>query len=207
MVHSVPTGQLVFSSRPVVRTVRYVIQLVNTSGQVGEYFVHRVRQFIWPSPSWRKERARTDFFNIITHGQFIFMHCYFVCRKIDASSIIIRQLKTAPARAFIFSGNVVGFQRATYASQYTTSQFRSAHAHARSRADLLRSTRITSTSLNMHVMLAYASELRGCSSVASTWLQMWLGEFKRMPVNNIWLSKNCTYTVLFSASCFLSKLT
>ena len=52
--------------------------------------------------------------------------------------------------------------------QYTTSQFRSAHAHARSRADLLRSTRITSTSLNMHVMLAYASELRGCSSVAST---------------------------------------
>ena len=57
------------------------------------------------------------FFNIITHGQFIFLHCYFVCRKIDASSIIIRQLKTAPARAFIFSGNVVGFQRATYASQ------------------------------------------------------------------------------------------
>ena len=117
MVYSVPTGQLVFSSRPVVRTVRYVIPLVNTSGQVGEYFVHRVRQFIWPSPSWRKERARTDFFNIITHGQFIFLHCYFVCRKIDASSIIIRQLKTAPARAFIFSGNVVGFQRATYASQ------------------------------------------------------------------------------------------
>ena len=30
MVHSVPTGQLAFSSRPVVRTVRYVIQLVNT---------------------------------------------------------------------------------------------------------------------------------------------------------------------------------
>ena len=46
MVHSVPTGQLVFSSRPVGRTVRYVIQLVNTSGQVGEYFIHRVRQFI-----------------------------------------------------------------------------------------------------------------------------------------------------------------
>ena len=57
------------------------------------------------------------FFNIITNGQFIFLHCYFVCRKIDASSITIRQLKTAPARAFIFSGNVVGFQRATYASQ------------------------------------------------------------------------------------------
>ena len=117
MVYSVPTGQLVFSSRPVVRTVRYVIPLVNTSGQVGEYFVHRVRKFIWPSPSWRKKRARTGFFNIITQGQFIFLHCYFVCRKIDASSIIIRQLKTAPARAFIFSGNVVGFQRATYASQ------------------------------------------------------------------------------------------
>ena len=58
-----------------------------------------------------KRSARTYFFNIITHGQFIFLHCYFVCRKIDASSIIIRHLKTAPARAFIFSGNVVGFQR------------------------------------------------------------------------------------------------
>ena len=53
-------------------------------------------------------------------------------------------------------------------TEYTTSQFRSAHAHARSLADLLRSTRITSTSLNMHAMLAYASELRGCSPVAST---------------------------------------
>ena len=42
------------------------------------------------------------FFNIITQGQFIFLHCYFVCRKIDASCIIIRQLKTAPARAFCF---------------------------------------------------------------------------------------------------------
>ena len=117
MVHSVPTGQLVFSSRPVVRTVRYVIQLVNTSGQVGEYFVHRVRQFIWPSPSWRKKHARTDFFNIITQGPFICLHYYFVCRTIDARSIIIRQLETASARAFIFSGNIVGFQRATYASQ------------------------------------------------------------------------------------------
>ena len=39
MVYSVPTGQLVFSSRPVVRTVRYVLPLVNTSRQLGEYFV------------------------------------------------------------------------------------------------------------------------------------------------------------------------
>ena len=37
MVHSVPTRQLVFSSRPVVRTVRYVIPVVGTIGQVGEY--------------------------------------------------------------------------------------------------------------------------------------------------------------------------
>ena len=64
-----------------------------------------------------KNVPEQTFFNIITHGQFIFLHCYFVCRKIDASSIIIRQLKTAPERAFIFSGNVVCFQRATYASQ------------------------------------------------------------------------------------------
>ena len=64
-----------------------------------------------------KRTCQNRLFNIITHGQFIFLHCYFVCRKIDASSIIIRQLKTAPARAFIFGGNVVGFQRATYASQ------------------------------------------------------------------------------------------
>ena len=46
MVYSVPTGQLVFSSHPVVRTVRYILPLVNNSGLVGEYFVHRVRQFI-----------------------------------------------------------------------------------------------------------------------------------------------------------------
>ena len=64
-----------------------------------------------------KRTCQNRFFNRITQGQFIFLHCYFVCRKIDASSIIIRQLKTAAARAFIFSGNVVGFQRATYASQ------------------------------------------------------------------------------------------
>ena len=47
----------------------------------------------------------------------IVLHCYFVCGKIDASSIIIWQLKTASARAIISSGNVVVFQRATYASQ------------------------------------------------------------------------------------------
>ena len=29
MVYSVPTGQLVFSSRPVLKTVRYVLPLVN----------------------------------------------------------------------------------------------------------------------------------------------------------------------------------
>ena len=62
MVYSVPTGQLIFSSRPVARTVRYVLPLVNSSGQVGEYFVHRVPQFIRHSPSWRKKRARTDLF-------------------------------------------------------------------------------------------------------------------------------------------------
>ena len=39
MVHSLPTRQVVFSSRPVVRTIRtmYFIPLVRTSGQVGEY--------------------------------------------------------------------------------------------------------------------------------------------------------------------------
>ena len=46
-----------------------------------------------------KNVPEQTFFNIITHGQFIFLHCYFVCRKIDASYIIIRQLKTAPACA------------------------------------------------------------------------------------------------------------
>ena len=81
VVYSVPTGQLVFTSRPVVRNVRYVLPLVNTSGQVGEYLVHLVRQFIWPSPSWRNKHTRTDFLNIITQGPFIFLHCYFVCRQ------------------------------------------------------------------------------------------------------------------------------
>ena len=61
-----------------------------------------------------KNRARIDF---LIYKPCIVLHCYFVCRKIDASSIIIRQLKTASACAFIFSGNVVVFQRATYASQ------------------------------------------------------------------------------------------
>ena len=90
MVHSVLTGQLVFSSRPVVRTVRYVIPLVNTSEQVGEYLVLRVRQFMRPSPSWRKKLARRDFFN---EGPCIFLHCYFVYRKRNPSSIIIRSTK------------------------------------------------------------------------------------------------------------------
>ena len=46
-----------------------------------------------------------------------------------------------------FGGNVyyVTMQITFPIPEYTTSQFRSAHAHARSRADLLRSTRITST--------------------------------------------------------------
>ena len=62
MVHSVPTRQLVFSSRPVVRTVRYVIPLVGTSGQVGEWFVVRVRQFMRPSPSRRKQNVPEEIF-------------------------------------------------------------------------------------------------------------------------------------------------
>ena len=53
MVCSLPSGQFVFSSRPVVKTVRYFRPLVGTSGQLGEYFVRRVRQFLRPSPSWR----------------------------------------------------------------------------------------------------------------------------------------------------------
>ena len=75
MVCSVPSGQLVFSSRPVVKTVRYFRPLVGTSGQLGEYFV---RQFMRPSPSWRGEMYQKRFFNLLTRGQCMFMHCYFV---------------------------------------------------------------------------------------------------------------------------------
>ena len=78
MVCSVPSGQLVFSSRPVVKTVRYFRPLVGTSGQLGEYFVRRVRQFMRPSPSWRGEMYQKRFFNLLTRGQCMFMHCYFV---------------------------------------------------------------------------------------------------------------------------------
>ena len=78
MVCSVPSGQLVFSSRPVVKTVRYFHPLVGTSGQLGEYFVRRVRQFMRPSPSWRGEMYQKRFLNLFTRGQCMFMHCYVV---------------------------------------------------------------------------------------------------------------------------------
>ena len=69
MACSVPSGQFVFSSRPVVKTVRYFRPLVGTSGQLGEYFVRRVRQFMRPSPSWRGEMYLKRFFNLLTRGQ------------------------------------------------------------------------------------------------------------------------------------------
>ena len=78
MACSVPSGQFVFSSRPVVKTVRYFRPLVGTSGQLGEYFVRRVRQLMRPSPSWRGEMYQKRFFNLLTRGQCRFMHCYFV---------------------------------------------------------------------------------------------------------------------------------
>ena len=124
MVHSLPTRQLVFSSRPVVRTVRYVIPLVRTSGQLGEYVVLRVRQFMLPSPSWRKKRARTDFVNELTRGLCIYLQFYFIYRKIDASSIIIRQLKTVSPRAFSFSGVFSARRMRHNANHVTVSMFR-----------------------------------------------------------------------------------
>ena len=78
MVCSLPSGQFVFSSRPVVKTVRYFRPLVWTSGQLGEYFVRRVRQFMRPSPSWRGEMYQKRFFNLLTRGQCMFMPGYFV---------------------------------------------------------------------------------------------------------------------------------
>ena len=52
----------------------------------------------------KTKRARRDVFNVLTRGLRIYLHCYFVYRKIDANPIIIRQLKTVSPRAFGFSG-------------------------------------------------------------------------------------------------------
>ena len=124
MVRSVPNGQLVFSSRPVVRTVRYVIPLVRTSEQLGYYFVLRVRQFMRPSPSWRKKRARRMFVNVLTRSLCIYLHCYFAYRKLDASSILIRQHKRVSPRAFRFSGVFSARRMRHNANHVTVSMFR-----------------------------------------------------------------------------------
>ena len=52
-----------------------------------------------------KKTCRNRFFKYINPRTVHFLHCYFVCRKniIDASSIIIRQLKTASARELILN--------------------------------------------------------------------------------------------------------
>ena len=106
MVRSVPSGQLVFSSRPIVKTVRYFRPLVGTSGQLGEYFVRRVRQFMRPSPSWRGEMTRRDFILFI-NPRTVHVYALLVSvgpyRKLDARSIIIRQLKTASPHVRLFS--------------------------------------------------------------------------------------------------------
>ena len=60
------------------------------------------RMFMRPSPSWRGEMYQKRFFNLLTRGQCIL--CIATsCRKLDARSIIFRQLKTASPRVRLFS--------------------------------------------------------------------------------------------------------
>ena len=104
MACSVPSGQFVFSSRPVVKTVRYFRPLVGTSGQLGEYFVRRVRQFMRPSPSWRNVPEEIfKFINTRTVHVYALLLRVGSYRKLDARSILIRQLKKASPRVRLFS--------------------------------------------------------------------------------------------------------
>ena len=88
MLYSVPTGQLACSSRAVVKTVLVALPPVNTSGQVGEDFVLRVRQLMRPSPSRSAATKRPeDIFNVFTQGL-----CYCIQIKIDPGLMITLQL-------------------------------------------------------------------------------------------------------------------